>query len=72
MKPFKILTIISFICVLTTSCTALKPYERIYVNDPEMQMGSSGSGAFENYVNTIREGSMSAESQKGSGGCGCN
>ena len=58
--------------ILLGSCTILEPFERVYVNDPEMNMGTSPDKAFENYYESIREGSVSATGQKGSGGCGCN
>lgn len=55
------------------SCaTSLKPYERQYINDPEMSMFGTSGTKFQQYVNTIREGSLAAEGKKGSGGCGCN
>lgn len=54
------------------SCTTVKPYQRAYLNDPEMQMGNNAGKAFENYVLNIREGSIVPGSKKASGGCGCN
>ncbi len=58
---------------VSSSCsTALRPYERQYINDPEMSMGSFSPDKFQLYVCTIREGSLAAEGNKGSGGCGCN
>ena len=65
-----------FLCAILLcsifSCTPLKPYERIYVNDSEMQMNNSSQSNFQNYVQTIREGSTEAGQTKSSGGCGCN
>ena len=58
--------------IFLSGCTALKPYERVYVNDPEMMMISSSDRYFEEYVESIREASIPAGGQKGSGGCGCN
>lgn len=58
--------------LLMQSCVSLKPYERIYVNDPEMQFGADATDNFRNYVFKIREGSTPAGSGKASGGCGCN
>jgi hypothetical protein len=58
--------------VLASSCTTLKPYERVYINDEEMIMGSSPNKKFLHYTHTIREGSVPAQGQKGNGGCGCN
>ncbi len=57
---------------LLPACVSIKPYERIYVNDPEMQMGSDAGKHFDNYVHSIRSGSIPAGVNKASGGCGCN
>ncbi|MDC6364908.1 MULTISPECIES: DUF4266 domain-containing protein [Flavobacteriaceae] len=58
---------------LIGSCsTALKPYERQYINDPEMSMAGSRAVKFQHYICAIREGAIVAEGNKGSGGCGCN
>ena len=54
------------------ACQPVKPYERIYLKDPAMQMGISATQGFENYVQTIREGAIPAGTAKSSGGCGCN
>jgi hypothetical protein len=50
----------------------VKPYERIFLDDPLMQLGSFPGKAFEEYVQTIREGSVVPGSSVSSGGCGCN
>lgn len=57
-----------------SSCVSLKPYEEIYINDPEMQMGTSDAAmGFQKYVHSIREGATPTGSGKSkSGGCGCN
>ena len=54
------------------SCASLKPYEMVYVNDPEMQMGIDSGKDYENYIYKIREGATPAGTTKSSGGCGCN
>lgn len=54
------------------SCVTLKPYEKIYVNDPEMQLGNDANKNFQDYTHAIREGATPANSGKSSGGCGCN
>jgi hypothetical protein len=66
------LAFLAFIAIVFASCTTLKPYERIYVNDPQMQMGNTAPKNFENYVHSIREGAIPTGSSKSSGGCGCN
>lgn len=68
MKP-KLL----FACLLVfCSCATLKPYEMVYVNDPEMKMSGSSGKNFELYMESIREGASPSDGTKSSGGCGCN
>lgn len=67
------LSLLFFMSILSYSCSpALKPYERQYINDPEMSMVGSNEVKFQHYIHTIREGALVAEGKKGSGGCGCN
>lgn len=60
------------ILILLSSCASIKPYERIFVNDPEMQMSDDAGKGFNNYIHSIREGATPAGSSESSGGCGCN
>lgn len=55
-----------------TSCTTVKPYQRQFVDDPEMQMADDRGQQFSGYIHSIREGATPANGAKGSGGCGCN
>ena len=74
---FLILLAMSFLASCKTPETgrvlwrALRPYERIYLNDPLMQLGSFPGKSFEEYVQTIREGATTPGSSVSSGGCGC-
>ncbi|MBT8273097.1 MAG: DUF4266 domain-containing protein [Bacteroidia bacterium] len=68
LKP---LWIVVFLIYLT-SCAPLKPYERVYVDDPEMLMITTSCKNYEHYVQSIREGAISVGGTKGNGGCGCN
>jgi len=68
---FRLLLTVLFVG-LCMACTSLKPYERVYINDPEMQMGTDATGNFKHYVYSIREGALPAGTSKSSGGCGCN
>lgn len=74
MQPYLKKGIILVILGLAfTSCSnQLKPYERVYVDDPEMQLAPGRSLVFQHYVHSIREGAITASAKKGSGGCGCN
>jgi Domain of unknown function (DUF4266) len=57
---------------LFASCKTVKPYQKIYLNDSEMQFDNSSNKKFEHYVHSIREGSIPVTGSKSSGGCGCN
>jgi len=54
------------------SCTTVKPYQRMYLNDENMQPGKAQIDKFDENVHTYREGSSGGGSGKSSGGCGCN
>jgi hypothetical protein len=65
--------IVSFILILVlSSCATVKPYDRQYISDPEMQMSADAGSQYNNYVHSIRTGATKAEGTKTSGGCGCN
>ncbi|RFM36081.1 DUF4266 domain-containing protein [Chitinophaga silvisoli] len=62
-------------CILLlflTACTTVKPYQRMYLNDQNMQLGKSTLEKFDENVHTYREGSSGGGTGQGSGGCGCN
>lgn len=60
------------ILLFATGCTAVKPYQRAYLNDQNMQLGKSNMEKFDENVHTYREGSSGGGTGQGSGGCGCN
>ena len=61
------------ICILLcTSCVAVKEYEKVYLNDDEMQLSAKGSERFETNFQIYREASAGANGGKSGGGCGCN
>jgi hypothetical protein len=57
---------------MQAGCQTVKPYQRAYLNDPEMQLGLKAGQRFESYVESIREGATPPGGAKASGGCGCN
>lgn len=59
-------------CLFLASCQTVRPYQRVFLNDYEMQNGHPGCRGFEQYVMTIREGASGGGGLKTSGGCGCN
>jgi len=65
------------VLLLTTACalygcTAVKPYQRAYLNDAAMRPGKADIEKFDNNVHTYREGASGGGNGKASGGCGCN
>lgn len=72
MSGFKRFFFLLTLGTVITSCAVIRPYERVYLNDPQMQMTHTAGRNFSNYVHSIREGSAPAGSAKSNGGCGCN
>jgi len=72
MKRIKSSFILLFITLMASSCATIKPWDRVYLNDPQMQLSHSTGMNFSNYVHAVREGGIPAGSTKSSGGCGCN
>ena len=60
-----------FIAILFCSCLSVKPYQRAYLNDREMQLDTKSTEQFEIYYESIREGSTTAGEGKATDGCGC-
>jgi hypothetical protein len=55
-----------------SSCTVVKPYQKQYLNDEDMQLSSRSMERFEINFQTYREGASGADGGKTGGGCGCN
>ena len=58
--------------VLLSSCVAVKEYEKVYINDPDMALKARKSTKFETSFQVYREGASGANGGKSGGGCGCN
>ncbi|OXA94126.1 arginine decarboxylase [Flavobacterium oncorhynchi] len=57
---------------LFTCCQSVKPYQKVYINDEDMQMPVSQTHAFESNYQSYREASSAVNAGKTGGGCGCN
>jgi len=55
-----------------TSCVAVKEYEKVYINDPDMVLSSHKIEKFETSAQVYREAASGANGGKSGGGCGCN
>jgi len=64
--------ICAIILVSASSCVAVKEYEKIYINDPDMILSAALIKRFETNFQVYREGASGANGGKTGGGCGCN
>jgi hypothetical protein len=55
-----------------SSCTVVKEYEKIKLNDPDMALGDKAVDRFETNAQAYREAASGANGGKTGGGCGCN
>ncbi len=67
--------IASFVVILMVSfsgCAPVKPYQKMYLADPCMDLAPNKLDYFETNFHTYREGASGANGGKVGGGCGCN
>ncbi len=60
------------ITLFTIGCTSVKPYQKMYLNDEEMDLGVKSNEGGEISFQSYREGASGANGGKVGGGCGCN
>ncbi|MDT8346585.1 MAG: DUF4266 domain-containing protein [Flavobacteriaceae bacterium] len=60
------------IIAILSSCTAVKEYEKVSLNDPDMELSARSAQRFENAFQAYREAAAGANGGKVGGGCGCN
>jgi hypothetical protein len=58
--------------VLMVSCAPVKDYQKMYLNDSEMELAMKKAEKFESSFQLYREGAAGANGGKSGGGCGCN
>lgn len=58
--------------ILFTGCVSVKEYQKVYLNDKDMQLSDDKIQSFESGFQTYREGASGANGGKSGGGCGCN
>ncbi len=57
---------------LFTSCVVVKEYEKVQLNDPDMELTVKKCDRFETNFQVYRESAVGANGGKTGGGCGCN
>ena len=68
----KMVIISALLCFILDSCATVKSYQKMYLNDAEMELSTRKSEKFEQNFLLYREGSSGANGGKSGGGCGCN
>ena len=63
---------ILFLFFLFSSCTVVKEYQKVYLNDPDMVLSAQKMERFETNFQVYREAAAGANGGKSGGGCGCN
>lgn len=72
MKKKLIPLFIFVLGLLLNACVTVKPYQKMYLNDEDMQLTNTPLEMFEDNFQTYREGASGANGGKVGGGCGCN
>jgi hypothetical protein len=60
------------IVLVFQSCNAVKEYEKVAINDPDMKLSARTSERYETAFQVYREAAAGANGGKSGGGCGCN
>ena len=55
-----------------SSCVAVKEYEKVNLNDPDMALADKKSNRNITTFHSYREAAVGANGGKTGGGCGCN
>lgn len=66
---------ILMLCVVSiqfNACVSVKAYQKMYLNDVEMELAAKKCEQFEINFEAYREGGAGANGGKVGGGCGCN
>ena len=72
MKRITQLAFFLFACLQFQSCVNVKSYQKMYLNDSEMELAAKKCQQFEINFEAYREGAAGANGGKVGGGCGCN
>ena len=54
------------------ACVSVKEYQKMYLNDAEMELNARTPEMFEINFESYREAASGANGGKSGGGCGCN
>ena len=70
----KIIQLLFLFCMAFqfNSCVSVKAYQKMYLNDTDMELAARKCEQFEINFEAYREGGAGANGGKVGGGCGCN
>ena len=71
-KILKVLMIAFIASTAFSSCVSVKAYQKMYLNDKDMELNPRKIEIYETNFQTYREGAAGANGGKVGGGCGCN
>jgi len=71
-KLLQELSVLIAATLVLSACSSVKPWQKMYLNDAEMELSAKKIEQFETNYETYREGSSGANGGKVGGGCGCN
>lgn len=66
------LLLVCLALISTSSCTSVEGYQKMYLNDQEMELSARSLEYFCTNFQSYREGASGANGGKVGGGCGCN
>lgn len=66
------LVFLFLLLAFSSSCVAVREYDKVYLNDAEMQLSAKTCERFETNFHIYREAASGANGGKTGGGCGCN
>jgi hypothetical protein len=71
-KGLQLVFFLAFSGFLLPACKTVKPYQKEFLNDAEMELAARKIEKFEQSFQLYREGASGANGGKSGGGCGCN
>ena len=71
-KHIRLLITAAGVIFFVQSCSTPKQYQKMYLNDAEMELAPKKVEKFEMNFQSYREGASGANGGKTGGGCGCN
>lgn len=72
MKILRFLPGLLIVLLAGVGCSSVKEYQKMYLNDAEMELAARKTQKFESSFQLYREGASGANGGKNGGGCGCN